>query len=37
MKVPYKVHRGFLAAWKEVEDIVIAKITETNETKTERK
>lgn len=28
MKVPYKVHRGFLAAWKEVEDIVIAKITE---------
>lgn len=29
MKVPYKVHRGFLAAWKEVEDIIIAKVTET--------
>ena len=28
MKIPYKVHRGFLAAWKEVEDIIIAKITE---------
>ena len=28
MKVPYRVHRGFLAAWKEVEDIVIAKICE---------
>ena len=28
MAIPYRVHRGFLAAWKEVEDIVIAKITE---------
>lgn len=28
MGVPYRVHRGFLAAWKEVEDIVIDKITE---------
>lgn len=28
MKIPYKVHRGFLAAWKEVEDVVIAKVTE---------
>lgn len=28
MEAPYKVHRGFLRAWKEVEDIVIAKITE---------
>lgn len=28
MEVPYKVHRGFLAAWKEVKDIIIAKITE---------
>lgn len=28
MEIPYKVHRGFLAAWKEVEDIVIAKLTE---------
>lgn len=28
MKIPYRVHRGFLAAWKEVEDIVIKKITE---------
>lgn len=28
MKIPYRVHRGFLAAWKEVEDIIIAKITE---------
>lgn len=28
MGIPYRVHRGFLAAWKEVEDIVIAKIKE---------
>ena len=28
MDKPYRVHRGFLAAWKEVEDIIIAKITE---------
>jgi len=28
MKIPYRVHRGFLAAWKEVEDIIIEKITE---------
>lgn len=28
MEIEYKVHRGFLAAWKEVEDVVIAKITE---------
>lgn len=28
MKIPYRVHRGFLEAWKEVEDIVIAKVTE---------
>ena len=28
MKIPYKVHRGFLKAWKEVEDIIITKITE---------
>ena len=28
MAIPYKVHRGFLAAWKEVEDIVIDKILE---------
>lgn len=28
MKIPYRVHRGFLAAWKEVEDIVIRKIKE---------
>jgi len=30
MKIPYRVHRGFLAAWKEVEDIIIQKITEKN-------
>lgn len=30
MKDPYRVHRGFLDAWKEVEDIIIAKITEKN-------
>jgi hypothetical protein len=29
METPYYVHGGFLAAWKEVEDIVINKITET--------
>lgn len=29
MKIPYKVHRGFLAAWKEIEDLIIEKITET--------
>ncbi len=28
MDISYKVHGGFLAAWKEVEDIVINKITE---------
>ena len=28
MDIPYRVHRGFLAAWKEVEDIIIAKICE---------
>lgn len=28
MEVPYKVHRGFLSAWKECEDLMIAKITE---------
>lgn len=28
MKIPYRVHRGFLAAWKEVEDIIIEKICE---------
>lgn len=28
MKIPYRVHRGFLEAWKEVEDIVIDKILE---------
>ena len=28
MEIEYKVHRGFLAAWKEVEDIVIEKVTE---------
>lgn len=26
MEIPYRVHRGFLAAWKEAEDIVIEKI-----------
>ncbi len=30
MKIPYRVHRGFLAAWKEVEDIIIEKIMEHN-------
>lgn len=28
MDIPYRVHRGFLSAWKEVEDIIIAKICE---------
>ena len=28
MEISYHVHRGFLAAWKEVEDIIIAKICE---------
>ena len=28
MGIPYRVHRGFLAAWKEVEDIIIEKIKE---------
>lgn len=28
MGEPFRVHRGFLSAWKEVEDIIIAKITE---------
>ena len=28
MDIPYRVHRGFLRCWKQVEDIVISKITE---------
>ena len=28
MDSPYRVHAGFMKAWKEVEDIVIEKITE---------
>lgn len=28
MNITYRVHRGFLAAWKTVEDIIIAKVTE---------
>lgn len=28
MQIPYKVHRGFLTAWKTVEDIIIRKVTE---------
>ena len=28
MDIPYRVHRGFLAAWKTVEDIIIKKVTE---------
>lgn len=32
MDMPYRVHRGFLKCWKQVEDIVIAKITEEDET-----
>ena len=31
MEIPYRVHRGFLAAWKEVEDIIINKICEDDE------
>lgn len=31
MGIPYRVHRGFLQAWKEVEDIIIAKINEDDE------
>ena len=31
MGIPYKVHRGFLSAWKEVEDIIIGKICEDDE------
>ena len=30
MKVPYKVHRGFLKCWKYVEPIIIEKIIELN-------
>lgn len=28
MDIPFKVHRGFLAAWKEVEDVIMNKIVE---------
>lgn len=28
MKIRYRVHRGFLKAWKEVEDIIIDKVTQ---------
>lgn len=30
MEIPYRVHRGFLAAWKTVEDVIIKKIKEVN-------
>ena len=36
MVIPYKVHRGFLEAWKEVEDIIINKITETDSSSTSK-
>ena len=36
MAVPYKVHRGFLAAWKTVEDIIINKITQTKIVKNDK-
>jgi len=32
MQIPYKVHRGFLSAWKEVQPIIIDKILEREET-----
>ena len=28
MEIPYRVHKGFLSAWKEVEDIIIKKISD---------
>lgn len=31
MDIPYRVHRGFLHAWKQVEDLIIAKVTEKDE------
>lgn len=31
MEIPYKVHGGFLAAWKEVKDVIKQKIEEKNE------
>lgn len=31
MDIPYRVHGGFLKCWKQVEDIIINKITELNE------
>ena len=31
MYIPYRVHRGFLKAWKEVESIIISKIQEKKE------
>lgn len=30
MKIPYRVHRGFLKCWKYIEDIVIEKIKDTS-------
>lgn len=33
METPYRVHRGFLAAWKEVENIIITKIKDPKWTK----
>lgn len=30
MKIPYKVHRGFLQCWKTIEDIVIDRIADRN-------
>ena len=31
MEIPYRVHRGFCDAWKEVEDIIIDKVCEDDE------
>lgn len=28
METPFRVHRGFLSAWKEIEDLIIAKISD---------
>lgn len=36
MKISYYVHSGFLSAWKEVEDIIIKKITEVKSPSTKR-
>ena len=36
MKMPYRVHKGFLKCWKTIEDVIIHKINECDDTSNEK-